>query len=303
VLTFDAVGMCARWESPPLILQKAEEGLAALKAHTGAVSWEQSMAFTIGLRSREQLGKLCELDALGTAWLADSVDRGDLFAETMARQACAMASIAAGDIARARSFAQTSIQRWSQSAFTVQHYYAIRYEVQCDLLEGNAQRARNRIRDSWSSIKAAQLLRNPISRPEILLLRGLVELAAASQAGKARCAGAKDMGSQLKREQNPVSQVHAELLEIAGQSIGEVSTRAAVALRDVAEKYRSLGLSLQALCVEKALAFAQDDAQADERIAEVLRASGVHEPHRYVYVHVPRFGHRWPAIVHATRSS
>src|SRR5690606_16278607 len=114
LLTFDAVGMCARWESPSIILQKAEEGFAALKAHTGAVAWEQSMAFTIGLRARKHLGRLPELESLSADWLGESVDRGDLFAETMARQGYASAYIAKGDIGQARKCAQASIEKWSQ---------------------------------------------------------------------------------------------------------------------------------------------------------------------------------------------
>lgn len=287
ILTFDAVRMTARWESPERILECASEAHEILKKERGPIGWEQSMALTAGLRVREQLGRLDELRQLGTQWLAESTDRGDLFAQAMAYQACAMGYLAGDEVEQAREFTRRSVARWSQGSFTVQHYYALRYDVQCDLLAGEYQAAQEKIRRLWPVLKRAQLLRHPISRPEVLLLRGLVELAAGVESGAKSFRSVEKTAEMLRLDQNPVSRAHGLLLAASCSWQKKSSDEAIRCLQMARSEYARAGQVLQGACVELMLAHATFDPEGREAATARLVASGVKSPHRYIRIHVP----------------
>lgn len=287
ILTFDAVRMTAKWEDPARILERAVAAFDALKKERGPIAWEQSMAFTAGLRVREQLGRFEELRQLGTLWLAESTDRGDLFAQAMACQACAMSHLADDMIDGAREFTRRSIARWSQGSFTVQHYYALRFDVQCDLILGEYLVAQQKIRRSWGVLKRAQLLRHPISRPEILFLRGIVELAACAASGERRCRIGEKVAATLTRDDNPVSRAHGSLLEAACSWLRAPNDDARGRVQWARDEYLRCGQVLQAACTDLLLAHASDDPTRRQQPEHHLLALGVKSPQRYIRAHVP----------------
>lgn len=287
ILTFDAVRMTAKWDDPERILERAVEAFEILKKERGPIAWEQCMAFTAGLRVREQLGRFDELKQLGTLWLGESTDRGDLFAQAMACQACAMSQLAADMVDEAREFTRRSIARWSQGAFTVQHYYALRFDVQCDLLEGHELVARDKVRRSWNVLKRAQLLRHPISRPEILLLRGIVELAASTASGEKRCRMAEKMAKTLAHDDNPVSRAHGILLSASCSWLRQPSEEALQRIHMAQSAYLHCGQVLQAACTDLLLADVSDNPKRQQRAEACLLALGVKSPRRYMRAHVP----------------
>jgi hypothetical protein len=286
-LTFDAVRMTAQWEPPDRILERAAEGFEILKKERGPVAWEQNMAFTAGLRVREQLGLFDELEQRGALWLGESTDRGDLFAQAMACQARAMSHLAGDMVEQSREFARRSVSGWKRGVFTVQHYYALRFEVQGDLIEGKFEDARKKMLHSWTALRRAQLLRHPISRPELLLLRGLVELAAGSARGARRCREAEKLGKELSGATNPVSRAHGVLLLAACASLPGPNENALRQIDIARGEYRRVGQVLQAECTELLLAAASDNAELREQVVRRLRSRGIKSPLRYLRAHVP----------------
>lgn len=290
LLTFDAVRMTAEWAPPARILERAAQGFELLKDERGPIVWEQSMAFTAGLRVREHLGLFEDLGKLGTLWLAESTSRGDLFALAMACQACAMNCLAAGHIQEAREFARRSVRSWTQGSYTVQHYYALRFDVQCDLMDGRFDAARENLLEQWRSLHRAQLLRHPISRPEILHLRGLVELAANSK--NHRSAAVRKVISALDRDQSPIARPHAAALRSScawsSGDTSEAQRQHAIALSE----YQRLGQLVHALCFELLFSQSTGNTTAKSEAREKLRASGVRTPELYAYIHAPAFRER-----------
>lgn len=287
VLTFDAVRMTARWEAPEKILTTAAEAYGILSKEHGTIAWERSMALTAGLRVREQLGRFDELRQLGTQWLAESTDRGDLFAQAMACQACSIGYLAGDDVELARQLTQRSVERWGHGSFTVQHYYALRYEVQCDLFSGQYRAAQDKLLRFWSALKKTQILRHPISRPEILLLRGLVDLAVCVESKAIRCPHVEGLGELLQKDQNRVSRAHGILLSASCSWLRSPTQDALGALDLAKNEYIGAGQLLQAECLELTLAQLTENQERREPVVARLLASGVRSPHRYLRVHVP----------------
>ncbi len=287
LLTFDAVRLTAEWAPPARILETAAQAFELLKEERGPIVWEQSMAFTAGLRVREQLGLFEDLGNLGTLWLAESTSRGDLFALAMACQACAMNSLAVGRVEAARDFSQRSIQSWTQGSYTVQHYYALRFDVQCDLSLGRYEDARNKLLQQWSSIRRAQLLRHPISRPEILHLRAVAELGALR--GRTATRALSRMMSALANDGSPIARPHAAALRC---SLAFLQGRLADA-RDcyaiAREQYEMIGQVVHARCLALSFGLAEDDTATVEATREKLFASGISKPDHYARVHAPPF--------------
>lgn len=287
LLTFDAVRMTARWEDPEKILKSATEAHRILAKEHGTIAWEQSMALTASLRVREQLGRFDELRQLGTQWLAESTDRGDLFAQAMAYQASAMGYLAGDEVEQARMFTQRSVERWGHGSFTVQHYYALRYEVQCDLFSGQYRAAQDKLLRLWPVLKRAQLLRHPISRPELLLLRGLVDVAVCVESRAISCPEVERLGEFLLKDQNRVSRAHGLLLKTSCSWLRSPTQEALRGLEVAKSEYLEAGQLLQAECLELTIAQATGDKERRERVVARLLASGVKSPHRYLRVHVP----------------
>ncbi len=289
VLTFDAVRMSASWTDPSEVLERAQEGLKMLKAGGGAIAWEETMAIAAGMRARELLGRFVELESLGQEWLSNATDRGDLFAGAMAAHVGAMVDMARGRSSDARHHARSSVGCWSQASFTVQHYHAVRYEVLCDLLEDDPVQADLRLKRAWPLLKHAQVLRNPISRPEALFLRGLVDVFLATRGQKGRCRAVKRTARSLTSDPTPVAAAHAALLNAACLWMQGDTERAYRLAHQAQTQYLNSGLLVQAFSVDLVVARAQGELREQARAMDTLISYGIADPETYARTQTPLF--------------
>lgn len=289
LLTFDAVRMTSNWEPPEIVLERADQAFAILKEERGAIVWEQSMAFTVGLRAREQLGRFDELEKLGTEWLAESTDRGDLFAQAMACDACVMSNLARSRIDEARELARRSVEKWSKNAYTVQHYYALRYDVQCDLMVGDYAVAHAKLTAAWPALAKAQLPRHPISRPEILLQRGLVELALGVAQRSPPGRAARTLIKALECDRNPVCRAHGHLLQAAWYWRLGRADESLDAATMACKEYKELGQILHAACSDLFIALQSGRADQIANVKARFQMLGIQDPEKYGRIHAPLF--------------
>jgi len=255
---------------------RTARGLDALSAPGAGMTWERVLGACFELTALDQLGRFVDVERRAGEHLRDAEARGDLYGLVVFSQFFAQARVAAGDLVTARHYARDSVRRWTRRSYTLQHFYALRVEVCCDLHDGEVQRADSRLRERWSAIARAGLLRNPISRIDALLLRARCALARGDRGGAAWIA------RRLACESRPDAGLHARWIRAraAPQRPGADAELAAAA-----RGFRDVGMNVAAWSIERRLAGADDErrAQADR----ALRELGVYDPERWQRVFLP----------------
>lgn len=287
--TFDALTMCARWDPPGEIARKATEGLRMLKRSGEPSHWEQTTAMGLTFRSQELLCDFQPLQEGALSWLAESTDRGDLFALAMAGHFRAMHLLAEGKLDEAELAAISSTARWSRSAFTVQHYYVVRYRVQCHLYRGNHALAKDLLDENWRFIVQAQLLRNPISRPEILLLKAVIEL---GSDGKGTSREPRRIARAFLKDSTKVSIAHGKVIRAALEWARGNEHSAERDLREAVSLYEEAGMVLFHDCSSMLWGEMVGDVDAVKAAVGRMNKGRVAEPRAYARIHLPAFSNR-----------
>ncbi|MBZ5710605.1 serine/threonine-protein kinase PknK [Nannocystis pusilla] len=255
---------------------RCARGLDALSAPRAGMPWERVLGACFELTALDQLGRFVDVERRAGEHLRDAEARGDLYGLVVFSQFFAQARVAAGDLATARHYARDSVRRWTRRDYTLQHFYALRIEVCCDLYDGEAVRADSALRERWGAISRAGLLRNPISRIDALLLRARCALARGDRRGAACIA------RRLACESRPDAGLHARWIRAraAPQRPG-----AAAELAAAARGFGEVDMTMAAWALERRLAGADHErlAQADR----ALRELGVRDPERWQRVFLP----------------
>ncbi len=116
----------------------------------------------------------------------DAYQRGDRYALACLRTGlCANAWLAADAPDEARRGAEDAVRNWTHAhGFHLQHYWAMYALSQCDLYEGNASAAYERVWSQWKPFRRSLLLGMQAVQIEAHHLRARVTLAAAAQRGE-----------------------------------------------------------------------------------------------------------------------
>jgi hypothetical protein len=257
-------------------VDRTAKGLDALSAPRAGMTWERVLGACFELTALDQLGRFVDVERRAGEHLRDAEARGDLYGLVVFSQFFAQARVAAGDLAAARHYARDSVRRWTRRSYTLQHFYALRVEVCCDLYDGEAHRADSRLRERWGSIVAAGLLRNPISRIDALLLRARCALARGDRRGAAAVA------RRLGCESRPDAALHARWIRARAQPS---RTGADAELVAAARGFRAAGMIMAAWSIEHRRASADHERRAEAERA--LRELGVSDPERWQRVFLP----------------
>jgi hypothetical protein len=177
-----AVGLTAelegRWKTA---WDQAEKAEVILRERSTGVAWELDMTHIYSLRALYYLGEIAEILARLPVLIAEAAERDDLFAATSLRTRHGyIAHLADGDPERARQDVRDAINRWSEQAFHVQHFFALISEGEIALYLGEAEFAERLLVERRRALKASRLLRVQVFRIESLCLRARIAIARAA---------------------------------------------------------------------------------------------------------------------------
>jgi len=279
----------AKWRE---MLDLCDAGNEILRAECRGIAWELGIGSMAAMRALEELGDIAEMRRRASQMLRESESSSNLYGTVTALLMLAVADMLQGQTTEARSRAQRAVTLWTLSGFHVQHFYALRVEVYCDLLEGRATEAWKRIDTAWPLIRAAGLLRHTLLRTDTYLLRARAALVAAqSSADPSRLldVAAAD-ARRLNDEKRPDAIAAAALLR-AGIGYRRGDRAAALDLLDQSERaFRGAEMSLVALASRwQRSAISPASPELDPQDAAYLKTQGISAPQTLFAVLAPGF--------------
>jgi hypothetical protein len=238
------------------------------------------------LRALEELGRLPEVRARGEEMLAGARESGDRYAEVTAGLYVAFALLASADLTRARALVSEVLREWTRGSFNLQHLGGLQIDVFCDLYEGASIRACERMAAALPAIEASGLLRVPLPRIDVHVLRARAALATADPS---RHVVVEKIAEQLQREGRDDARGHGTMLRAALASRRHDGAAVRRFCGEAVAAYQRAGMALHSLCAERRIAEA---GAAPERVAGIdvrMRALGVMDAERWAQVYAPGF--------------
>jgi serine/threonine protein kinase len=203
--------------------------------------WDLAQAQFYTLAPKVWLGAIHEIDRAIPALLSEYESRSDRLASTSLLTYLAfLPAIAKDDAARGRKLVDDAMSRWSKDGFHVQHYWALRAHVECDLYEDDAGTALSRLEARWGELERSLLMRVQYAKIEALSLR------ARALVGASRGAGA---GRLLARAERDAATLEGEQVPWAVGLAGLVRAGIASKRGQRDEQLRALMRAERALCV------------------------------------------------------
>ncbi len=199
-----------RWEQA---LRGFDEAEALLRERCSNVAWELSTALLLGALSLAWLGRLDELQQRVPAILRHGQEHGDLYLSTTTPSFLHQAWLAADDTAGLRQMIHSTMARWSQRGYNVQHQAALTAEVAADLYEREPEAALQRAQHDWPRL--GLLTKSAFGFNVSLSALGRAALAAASSPGARpeRLRIALDCARKLERDRDIAFGIaHAKVL-------------------------------------------------------------------------------------------
>ena len=187
---------------------------------------------------------------------------------------------------------------WSQRDYLLQHWQALRVEVDIDLYVGETASAYARMVRALPALRKSFLLKGQYTRAVTADMRGRCAVASSLSVPResaARLAEARRMARQLERERVPHAALWAVILRAGVASVQGKTDRAAVCLRTAIELAGQLDMSLYSLAARYQLGSLVGGEEREIALAdEAMRAAGVVAPKRFAPVLVPG---RWERLV------
>jgi hypothetical protein len=274
-----------RWRA---LEEESDRGLRILRDRCSGVHWEcvvGECAVNVALNARGELG---ELGRRVAEYQLEAAERGDVYGQVTFALDVAYCRFAQGDTDGARAMARWVLERWTQEGYTVQHFYAMRLEAYCDLYEGRAAEAWARLEREWSRVERAQLLRVPMSRIDVLLLKARILLSLAETRGPKAIQACEAIARLLAREPVRVDgAAHASLIRASIASLRGDRGGAVDLLRRSADRYDELDMGLFAACARRRIGDLTGDTEIAREAGEWMRRRGVPDASRFTKLFVP----------------
>lgn len=289
-----------------------EQALAAF-THCPAVAWEVAFLNVVRFESLYELGQLEALGRLVPPLLADTLNRGDLFAVTNVRTLfLSLLAVARDRPEEAWAEADEAARAWSKSGWHYQHWFGVYGRAHVSLYVGNGLDAHRQVEGCWGALSKSLILRHQLVRIHATYLRGRGALAAHAQLGQkalladaARCARrlegeglgyARAFAALLRAGAAPEVAVARRHLERAMADFGALGMRVHEAaarwrwaeLTGGAEAELAAGPTAEAEAEARAESETEAEAAWSEASA-VFQAEGVVVPRRYVFMLAPGF--------------
>ena len=258
------------------------------------VRWELTLTRTFMLNSLVFLGDLGRLRRRANDLLEDAQRRRNLQEQVnFSNFSVVVSDLAEDEPERARTRLESTMQRWSQSGFHIQHNFALQGQVFIDLYRGDGAAAWERIREAWPLIKSSRTTTFSTAKTSMYRLRGFAALAAwrsdhASNLAKVveECARALENNSRRPVEDHASAQVMRAGLQAQKGDSGTAASQ----LVDAAQQFEQLDMRLFALSARHRAGELMGDESGAEltSTADVaLRELGVIDPRRMVGVWCP----------------
>jgi hypothetical protein len=280
-----------RWSE---VVRESDRGVRILGEKCRGVTWERDQGRMVSLRALEELGDIAEFVRRTDALRREAEETGDLYAQIIARQYAAFWRLARGDAAGARAETRATVALWTHRGYYLQHFYALRLEVCCDLYEGDVAAGLARILAAWPAVKRSGLLRHPVVRVDAHLLRGRAMLAAAAMGSGsgAELRAAARSARRLARETRVDVRGHADLMRAGIAAVRGRRARALEALTRARASFEGEGLRLAAAYAGRRWGEVTGGAEGEKRVREadaVLRSAAVADAARWLVVQAPGF--------------
>jgi tetratricopeptide (TPR) repeat protein len=225
--------------------------------------------------------------------LAEATRRGDLYTAVNLRTSIAkVVHLAADDPEKARSDVREGVAQWSKLGYLVQHWQALRSEVDIDIYAGHGASAHDRVQRDARPLRRSFLLQSQFVRVMTLDLRGRAAIASIEQCPsfrEARLKEARRMGRRLELERMPYADALASLLAGAVANAAHDRVAATAALRRAVDRLEAVHMAHFAASARHRLGqLLGDDGRALVHDAEeALAVRGVREIDRFSAVYVP----------------
>lgn len=290
------MGHCLLWRAHTQLVsaqfaqaqELARRAITLMERSAYAMSWQGNTARCFALMARERCGDLNGVRDESRQIFQHAMGRDDLFGSVVFALFLAQTAVARGDLDEARALARDTMQRWSKDCFTIQHFYALRVEVYCDLYEGALQRAQQRLTEAWPQVMASDVADVPSAKLEAHTLQAHVSLAAARASGAARDLAPVKRVVRVLRKSGPEAAAHASLLEACLRACSGASAAAqGKAFAQAAGNFAALSMPLWAAVAGQRACAAQGADTPRRSQEQTLRELGVAEPTRWLGVIAP----------------
>lgn len=261
----------------------ALEAIDLMEGGPYAMSWECHTARCFLLMARERLGRFGAVAELSSELARRAETMDDLYGRVVFSLFEAQMAAASGDVPRARWLADSAMRDWTKDHYTVQHFYALRVNVTCDLQAGDVDAARERLETQWRQVEKSEVMDVPSSRldAEVLLLR--VQLAAATAGQGTGVVDVARLKSVSRRSREGAGYAH--LLSGAYHRVRDEGTAAAERAAAAAVIFDELNMRVMAT-VARCCADLVADPEAP---VSALSDHGVGEPRAWLRAQVPGY--------------
>ena len=271
--------------------EHSERGLDVLRSRCAGVHWECNLARTNLLRSLEEFGRFGDLEQHARQLGSEARDSGDRYGGMLAVDFGASASIAAGDRSAARESVAKALAGWSQSGFHIQHLYALRLEVLCDLCDGRPRDAWSRLEGAWPALRRSLLLVLPIPGVDARLMRARARLALAAEAhDRDSLSGFRSELRALVRSGREDIAAHGLLLQAGAAMVERRGPDPAPVYRRAAETFDRLGLAGYAAVARRRLGALTPGIAGRsilDQADETMRSIGIRHPADWSRAYAP----------------
>ncbi len=262
------------------------------------VSWELATVRRYMCFSLMYLGRLVDVSRSVPQYLAEANARGDWHGATSLCLGKLNATWLIGDKPdEATSVAQDAASRWSQRAFTLQHWYGVHARAQTDLYLGQGREAYAHVLQEWPAFVRSLLILIHLTRVEAWVLRASCALASATETrGTDRSdllQEARYYGRRTRRENVPWSTPLADLILAGTDAAYERSDLAIERLKAATAGFEAVNMMLYAAVTRRRLGEILGGQQGTSLVEEAsawMTGQGIKNPARWTSMLAPGFG-------------
>jgi hypothetical protein len=274
-----------------------EEAEAILARERRFAAWQLNIARVYHIPILLELGDIQELCRLSREWLADALDRGNLFAATMFRTGWgSLVWLVADDMQGATDALAASASLRRAGAFSLPDFYGLMSRVLIALYTGDAIAAHAHIVNASSALERSQLLRIKRIRARFAQFRASCAVAAAAERGPTSLLRAAERDARwIERQRHTlgrVNEANGRLLRAAIEAIRGRRGAAVEQLRVALGVYTASGLRLYEAVTRRRLGELLGGDEGADLIAASdrwMREQSVVRPDRFTAAFAPGF--------------
>jgi serine/threonine protein kinase len=202
-------------------ISASDSSLAYFQRSTKESVWEKDTLHIFALWAMTFRGDTSQLRSRGSALLQSSVDRNDLFMQTLLQTyIMSIVRLCDDDPKRARNDIDASIRSWNYRGFHNQHHNILLAETLVDLYRGQGATAFERLTRASSFYRLSEMRPIQHARIQFRAYRATAALSAATQSGSQRyLRQVRQETRRLRRERAQWATMIADLLTTAVNSL------------------------------------------------------------------------------------